>query len=64
MYRTPAKQQAAHRQFMECGRKVQFISREEATNRADAIAAKGGPQMRPYQCRHCHGYHLTKKGVA
>lgn len=46
--------------FFQCGRKVCFIDKDTAYNRADEIKLNGGPAMRVYRCPHCNGFHLAK----
>jgi hypothetical protein len=47
-----------HLRRTKCERKVRFLSQGEAGIRAAQIYRHGGDLMKPYQCRHCHRWHL------
>lgn len=46
--------------FFQCGRKVQFISKQDAESRVRAILRRDGVKMKAYNCPHCNGWHLAK----
>lgn len=45
----------------KCERKVQFSTMHLASVRAQQIFRQGGDLLTPYQCPHCHRYHLGHK---
>ncbi len=50
-----------NRNFLMCGRKRQFVTEDEAKNRAQSIKDTSGTEMRPYHCPVCKGWHLARK---
>ena len=46
-----------------CGGKVRYRRRQHAAVVADDCKAKRNIDLRMYKCRHCNGWHLTKKGA-
>lgn len=45
------------RQYMSCGRKIQFVSESEAQAWADRAWRLYGSRQRPYPCGWCNGWH-------
>lgn len=48
--------------FYQCGRKVLYLSENEAQRAADRVFSKRGVRLEPYKCPWCgNGWHLRKK---
>jgi hypothetical protein len=44
-----------------CLAKKRYESKVDALVRGVASVRRGAPPLKAYECRHCHGWHLTKK---
>jgi len=47
-----------HLRRTKCERKRKFASADEANNRTQQIAARGGDLLKAYRCRFCGWFHL------
>lgn len=56
----PEKILLAEQRVYECGRKVRFRVKGDASQAAESLFRKVGREIQVYKCRWCEGFHIGK----